>query len=117
MRRPDGSNFIARVHLAPLAGDADATLLATLEDLTEFEHEIARERQGTRVVHVGRPATICAGPLRILKGFADALEDECGAMLNEEGRNFLKEILQGQRSHGRPHRRIADAVARRRARR
>jgi signal transduction histidine kinase len=33
------------------------------------------------------------GPLRILKGFAEALEDECGAVLNEEGRNFLAEIL------------------------
>jgi signal transduction histidine kinase len=33
------------------------------------------------------------GPLRILKGFADALDDECGESLNEEGRSFLKEIL------------------------
>ena len=32
-------------------------------------------------------------PLRILKGFADALEDECGSVINEEGRGFLKEIL------------------------
>ena len=33
------------------------------------------------------------GPLRILKGFAEALEDECGAVLNEEGKTFLKEIF------------------------
>jgi signal transduction histidine kinase len=31
--------------------------------------------------------------LRILKGFTDALEDECGAALNDEGKTFLKEIL------------------------
>ena len=53
------------------------------------------------------------GPLRILKGFADALDDECGAVLNEEGRTFLKEILKAARSHGRTHRRPARAVARR----
>ena len=33
------------------------------------------------------------GPLRILKGFAEALDDECGAVLNEEGKTFLKEIF------------------------
>jgi signal transduction histidine kinase len=31
--------------------------------------------------------------LRILKGFTEALEDECGSALNDEGRTFLKEIL------------------------
>ena len=31
--------------------------------------------------------------MRILRGFTEALEDECGEVLNEEGRGFLKEIL------------------------
>jgi signal transduction histidine kinase len=92
VRRPDASNFIARVHLAPLAADADATLLVTLEDLTDFEDAIAannRELESFMSV-AGHDLR---GPLRILKGFADALEDECGSVINEEGRGFLKEIL------------------------
>ena len=31
--------------------------------------------------------------MRILKGFTEALDDECGAALNEEGKSFLKEIV------------------------
>ncbi len=34
----------------------------------------------------------CA-PLRILKGFTEALDDECAESLNEEGKSFLKEIV------------------------
>jgi len=92
VRRPDASNFIARVHLAPLAAAADATLLVTLEDLTDFEDAIAvntKELESFMSV-AGHDLR---GPLRILKGFADALEDECGPVMNEEGRGFLKEIL------------------------
>jgi signal transduction histidine kinase len=33
------------------------------------------------------------GPLRILKGFTEALDDECGESLNDEGKSFLKEIV------------------------
>ena len=33
------------------------------------------------------------GPLRILKGFSEALDDECGETLNDEGKTFLKEII------------------------
>ncbi len=92
VRRPDASNFIARVHLAPLAADPDATLLVTLEDLTEFEDAIAaNDKELESFMSVA--GHDLRGPLRILKGFADALEDECGAVLNEEGKTFLKEIL------------------------
>jgi light-regulated signal transduction histidine kinase (bacteriophytochrome) len=39
--------------------------------------------------------------LRILKGFTEALADECGDVLNEDGKNFLKEILKaGDRMEG-----------------
>jgi len=100
VRRPDASNFIARVQLAPLAADADATLLVTLEDLTSFEDAIAvntKELESFMSV-AGHDLR---GPLRILKGFADALEDECGAAMNEEGRDFLKEIVKaGDRMEG-----------------
>jgi signal transduction histidine kinase len=92
VRRPDASNFIARVHLAPLAADADATLLVTLEDLTEFEDALAaNDKELESFMSVA--GHDLRGPLRILKGFADALEDECGSVINEEGRGFLKEIL------------------------
>jgi signal transduction histidine kinase len=100
VRRPDASNFIARVHLAPLAKDPDATLLVTLEDLTEFEDAIAANNKELESF-MSVAGHDLRGPLRILKGFADALEDECGAALNEEGRGFLKEILKaGDRMEG-----------------
>jgi signal transduction histidine kinase len=92
VRRPDASNFIARVHLAPLAIDADATLLVTLEDLTELEDAIAANNKELESF-MSVAGHDLRGPLRILKGFADALEDECGSVINEEGRGFLKEIL------------------------
>jgi signal transduction histidine kinase len=92
VRRPDGNNFIARVHFVPAGPGAPAPLLATIEDLSEYEQQIA-------AVHKELEAFTSAaghdlrGPLRILKGFTDALEDECGESLNEEGKTFLKEIL------------------------
>jgi signal transduction histidine kinase len=100
VRRPDASNFIARVNLAPLARGADATLLVTLEDQTEFEDAIsANNKELESFMSVA--GHDLRGPLRILKGFAEALEDECGAVLNEEGRGFLKEILKaGDRMDG-----------------
>jgi signal transduction histidine kinase len=92
VRRPDASNFIARVQLAPLASAADATLLVTLEDRTDFEDAIAANNKELESF-MSVAGHDLRGPLRILKGFADALDDECGPVLNEEGRGFLKEIL------------------------
>ncbi|MEO8065133.1 MAG: ATP-binding protein [Pseudomonadota bacterium] len=92
VRRPDASNFIARVQLTPLAAAADATLLVTLEDRTDFEDAIAVNNKEIESF-MSVAGHDLRGPLRILKGFADALDDECGAVMNEEGRGFLKEIL------------------------
>jgi signal transduction histidine kinase len=92
VRRPDASNFIALVQLAPLAAGDDATLLVTLEDRTDFEDQIAANNKELESF-MSVAGHDLRGPLRILKGFADALEDECGAAMNEEGRGFLKEIV------------------------
>jgi signal transduction histidine kinase len=92
VRRPDASNFIALVQLAPLAADADATLLVTLEDRTDIEDAIAANNKELESF-MSVAGHDLRGPLRILKGFADALDDECGAVMNEEGRGFLKEIV------------------------
>jgi signal transduction histidine kinase len=92
VRRPDASNFIARVQLAPLASAADATLLVTLEDRTDIEDAIAANNKELESF-MSVAGHDLRGPLRILKGFADALEDECGPVMNDEGRGFLKEIL------------------------
>jgi signal transduction histidine kinase len=94
VRRPDGNNFIARMHVVPLSpgGGEVSPLLATVQDLTEYEVEIAaanREVESFTSV-AGHDLR---GPLRILKGFTEALEDECGESLNEEGKTFLKEIV------------------------
>jgi signal transduction histidine kinase len=91
VRRPDGSNFVARLQLvAP--GEGDAPMLATVEDMTEHEQEISAANQEF-VSFTSAAGHDLRGPLRILKGFTDALDDECGAALNEEGKSFLKEIL------------------------
>jgi signal transduction histidine kinase len=100
VRRPDASNFIARVHLAPLAREVDATLLVTLEDQTVFEDAIAANNKELESF-MSVAGHDLRGPLRILKGFAEALEDECGEVINDEGRGFLKEILKaGDRMEG-----------------
>jgi len=90
VRRPDGQNFIARVQLVPLP--AAGPLLVTLEDLTEFEQEVSASHKELESF-MSAAGHDLRGPLRILKGFTDALEDECADSLNEEGRTFLKEIL------------------------
>jgi signal transduction histidine kinase len=91
VRRPDGSNFVARLQfVAP--GEGDAPMLATVEDMTEHEQEISAANQEF-VSFTSAAGHDLRGPLRILKGFTDALDDECGAALNEEGKSFLKEIL------------------------
>lgn len=89
-RRPDGSNFIARLQL--VVPGVEALTLATVEDMTEHEHELAAANKEFESFTSAAGHDL-RGPLRILKGFTEALEDECGAVLNEEGRSFLKEIL------------------------
>jgi signal transduction histidine kinase len=100
VRRADGSNFIARVHVTPVDFGPRATLLASIEDLSEFEQEIAAANKEFEAFSSAAGHDL-RGPLRILKGFTEALEDECGATLNEEGKTFLKEILKaGDRMEG-----------------
>jgi signal transduction histidine kinase len=92
VRRPDGNNFIARVHFVPTTGSATAPLLATIEDLSDYEQEIAAANKELETF-MSAAGHDLRGPLRILKGFTDALDDECAESLNEEGKTFLKEIL------------------------
>ena len=60
--------------------------------MTEHEQEISAANQEFESFTSAAGHDL-RGPLRILKGFTDALDDECGAVLNEEGKSFLKEIL------------------------
>jgi len=91
VHRPDGSNFIARLQIvAP--GEGDAPMLATVEDQTEHEAEIAAANKEFETFTSAAGHDL-RGPLRILKGFIEALDDECGAALNDEGKSFLKEII------------------------
>lgn len=91
VRRPDGSNFVARLQLvAP--GEGDAPMLATVEDMTEYEQEISAANKEFESFTSAAGHDL-RGPLRILKGFTEALDDECGAALNDESKSFLKEIL------------------------
>jgi signal transduction histidine kinase len=91
VHRPDGSNFVARLQIvAP--GEGDAPMLATVEDMTEHEAEIAAANKEFETFTSAAGHDL-RGPLRILKGFTEALDDECGATLNDEGQSFLKEII------------------------
>lgn len=90
VRRADGSNLIARLQSVP---DARYGLtLLCIEDLSEYEQELAAANKEFESLTSAAGHDL-RGPLRILKGFAEALDDECGATLNEECRTFLKEIL------------------------
>lgn len=91
VRRPDGNNFIARVHFVPTL-DVTAPLMATIEDLSDWEQEIAAANKEVETF-MSAAGHDLRGPLRILKGFTEALDDECAASLNEEGKSFLKEIV------------------------
>jgi signal transduction histidine kinase len=92
VHRPDGSNFVARLQIVAPGEGADSPMLAAIEDMTEHEQEIsaANKEFETFTSAAGHDLR---GPLRILKGFTEALDDECGAALNDEGRSFLKEIV------------------------
>jgi PAS domain S-box-containing protein len=103
----DGTTIAARLRLVQVESDAGLRFLATVEDLTEFEREIAERNAAVSAANrefenfIDVAAHDLRAPLRILTGFTDALEDECAAMLNEEGRTFLKEILNaGKRMEG-----------------
>jgi signal transduction histidine kinase len=92
VRRADGSNFIARLNAVPAGAAPTGQLLASVEDLTDHEQEVAASNREFESLTSAAGHDL-RGPLRILKGFAEALEDECGAVLNDEGRNFLAEIM------------------------
>ena len=92
MRRCDGSTFNARVQVVAAGAGPGSLLLASLEDLSDFEREIdaANKEFESLTSAAGHDLR---GPMRILKSFIEALEDECGETLSDEGRGFLAEIL------------------------
>jgi signal transduction histidine kinase len=95
VRREDGTSFVARVRFAHLD---QGQFLATLEDLTESDRQladaqaqvVAANREFQKFIDVA--AHDLRAPLRILTDFTNALDDECGARLEGEGAGFLKEI-------------------------
>ena len=93
-RRPDRSSFSARVQIVLLGADSSdaAPWLATVEDLTEHERESAESNKELESFTSAAGHDL-RGPLRVLKGFTEALEDECGETLSDEGKSFLKEII------------------------
>jgi len=95
VHRPNGSNFVARLHIVAPGhgnGESDAPMLAMVEDVTEHEAEIAAANKEFETFTSAAGHDL-RGPLRILKGFTEALDDECGASLNDEGKSFLREIV------------------------
>lgn len=97
-RRTDGGEFPARLRFASPDVRGEPRILVTIEDLSGFERELAE--RAAEVVAANREfekfidvaAHDLRAPLRILTGFADALDDECADVLTEDGATFLKEI-------------------------
>jgi signal transduction histidine kinase len=97
-RRQDASSFPARLRFANLGARDAAQFVVTIEDLTDIEAELAGRR--AEVVAANREfekfidvaAHDLRAPLRILTGFADALDDESAGSLSEDGATFLREI-------------------------
>jgi signal transduction histidine kinase len=103
----DGATFTASLRLVQVDSDVGLRFLATVDDLTAFERELAERNAAVSAANrefetfIDVAAHDLRAPLRILTGFTDALDDECAAMLNDEGRTFLKEILKsGKRMEG-----------------
>jgi len=97
-RRVDGGEFPARLRFATVRVNGEAKFLVTIEDLEDFERELAQRsadvvaanREFEKFIDVA--AHDLRAPLRILTGFADALDDECSGTLSEDGTTFLREI-------------------------
>jgi len=97
-RRTDGNEFPARLRIATPRARGETQFLVTIEDFTDVERELAARAQ--EVVAANREfekfidvaAHDLRAPLRILTGFADALDDECAGSLTGDGATFLKEI-------------------------
>jgi signal transduction histidine kinase len=95
----DGTTVAVRLRIVQFKGAGGIEFLATLEDLTEFENELAARAAAVSAANkefetfIDVAAHDLRAPLRILTGFTEALDDECAALLNDEGRTFLKEII------------------------
>ena len=109
---PDGSTFIARVQVVAVGTWPGLSLLLVSSRTSRSsrrELDAANKEFESLTSAAGHDLR---GPLRILKGFTEALDDECGEVLNEEGADFSQGDPQGQRSHGGSDRRPADVLAR-----
>ena len=64
----------------------------------------ARPKSSRQIANSKHSSTVAAhdlrGPLRILNGFAEALDDECGADAQRGRRDLSQGDPQGQRAHG-----------------
>jgi len=95
----DGTTVAGRLRIVQFKGACGIEFLATLEDLTEFDSELALRAAAVSAANkefetfIDVAAHDLRAPLRILTGFTEALDDECSALLNDEGRTFLKEIV------------------------
>jgi len=97
-RRADGSEVPVRLRFSTLRMRSEVQFIVTVEDLTEVERElaslaadvVAANREFEKFIDVA--AHDLRAPLRILTGFADALDDECNGTLTEDGTTFLREI-------------------------
>jgi signal transduction histidine kinase len=95
----DGTSFAAQLRIGQVEGAGGVEFLATLEDLSAIETELAARAAAVTAANkefetfIDVAAHDLRAPLRILTGFTEALDDECRALLNDEGRTFLKEII------------------------
>jgi len=74
-----------REHLENVVNERTAELLTVNQELQSFAHSLS---QDLRV------------PLRVINGFSDAMLDDYGDIVGDEGRNYLKRICGGTKKMG-----------------
>lgn len=100
--RKDGTEFDARVHFAPRIQEGRLEgIMATVEDITErkkAEQALAKAKDAAEAVSRELEsfsysvAHDLRAPLRSIAGFSQAVVEDCGDRLDEEGRSNLTRV-------------------------
>jgi PAS domain S-box-containing protein len=115
-RRADGSEFPVAISLSPVETDAGTHVIAAVRDVTEqrtaerriqkLYDQLTRDNIDLAVVNRELEAFSYSvshdlrGPLRAIDGFSQALLEDCGASLDETGRDHLARVRRAAQRMG-----------------
>jgi PAS domain S-box-containing protein len=94
-RRRDGSTFPADISLSALDGDEGPLVAAAVRDMTEHQQvkDLERANQNMEAFAYSVAHDLRA-PLRALSGFGEALLEDYGDTLDDEGRDYAGRIVE-----------------------